>query len=239
MLTNRKAGIALIMLAIPALFYLLLRQGQNHYTLPRFYPQLDSVADQVLLVNKTGPDGVTIQDTAYHTIPDFNLINQDGKPMMGKSLKGKIHIADFFFTRCGTICPKLSSQLSRVQDIFRNIDQVKLVSYSVDPEHDRPEQLREYAKRYEAIPGKWTFLTGSKTDIYRLIQKAYFLPVVDAGVQDASPDETFSHSEKVVLVDKEGIIRGYYDGTDKEDVDRLVLETRVLLDEYKKQQLKK
>ncbi len=234
MFKNRKAGIALVMLAVPALFYLLLRQGENHYTLPRYFPQIDSATDQVLLVKKTRSSGESFQDTLYHTIPDFTLIDQNGAVFDRQSIKGKIHIADFFFTRCGTICPKLSSQLSRVQDIFRNNDQVVLLSYSVDPEHDRPEQLRAYAKRFEAIRGKWTFLTGSKAEIYRLIQKAYFLPVMDSGVSNGDPDETFSHSEKVVLVDKEGIIRGYYDGTDKEDVDRLVLETRVLLDTYKK-----
>ncbi len=235
MLTNRKAGIALVLLAVPALFYLLLRQGQNHYTLPRYFPKIDSTTDQVMFTQMVQPSGKMVRDTAYHTIPDFALTDQDGKPFNRQSIQGKIHIADFFFTRCGTICPKLSSQLNRVQDIFRQNDQIVLISYSVDPEYDTSEYLRAYAKRFEAIPGKWTFLTGSKAEIYRLIQKAYFLPVMDAGVSNGDPDETFSHSEKVVLVDKEGIIRGYYDGTDKEDIDRLVLETRVLLDTYKKQ----
>jgi protein SCO1 len=232
---RQKAGIAIVMLVIPALFYVAIRQGQNHYTLPRFIPRLDSATGQPLMVRKTLADGQAINDTVFNVLPDFSLINQNGQRVTRIMVKDRVHIASFFFTRCGTICPKISSQLTRVQDVFREQPSVVLLSYSVDPENDKPEQLRDYAKKYEAIPGKWTFLTGSKTEIYRLVQKGYFLPVVDAGVSNGNPDETFIHSEKVVLVDKEGVIRGFYDGTDKEDVDRLILETRVLLDGYQKQ----
>jgi protein SCO1 len=233
--TNSKAGIAIFMLAVPALFYLLLRQGQNHYTLPRFFPKIDSSTDQVVLYNRVLASGKILRDTMYNTVANFDLSDQDGCKVNIGTLRGKIHVADFIFTRCGTICPKLSSQLTRVQDIFRQNNQVILVSYSVDPQYDKPKKLKAYAQRFGAIPKKWIFLTGEKTEIYRLIQKSYFLPVMDSGVSNGDPNETFSHSEKVVLVDKEGIIRGYYDGTDKEEVDRLVLEMRVLLDTYKKQ----
>lgn len=182
--------------------------------------------------SQTNSNGAELEDTLYHTVPNFHLIDQDSIPVTNTITKGKIQIADFFFTRCSTICPKLSSQLSRVQDIFRNYPDLVFVSYSVDPENDRPEQLKTYAKKYGAIPGHWYFLTGDKAEIYNLAQKGYFLPAVDSGVSSGNPDETFIHSEKLVLVDKAGVIRGYYDGTDKEDVERLILETRVLMSTY-------
>ena len=230
-----KAGILTAVLLVPAFVYLFLRfSTHNYYTLTRYYPLIDSTTNQPLKGTQVNFTGTKVVDTLFHVIPAFRLINQDGKTVTNSIVKGKIHIADFFFTRCSTICPKLSSQLTRVQDIFRKYNQVVFLSYSVDPEHDRPAQLKVYADKYEAIPGRWYFLTGTKNDIYRLAQKGYYLPAVDAGVSKGNPDETFIHSEKLVLVDKEGIIRGYYDGTDKEDVERLILETRVLMSTYDK-----
>ncbi len=234
---SRKAGILLATLLVPALLYLFLRFGtKNHYVLPRYLPKIDSARSEPLMGNVTQPDGRVIVDTIFNRIPPFRLIDQDNKVVTESVVKGKIYVADFFFTRCGTICPKIASQLTRVQDIFRNNPAIVFLSHTVDPEHDRPEQLKAYARKYEAIPGKWYFLTGSKADIYELALRGYYLPIMDAGVKDGKPDETFIHSEKLVLVDKDGIVRGFYDGTDKEDVDRLVLELRVLLDIYSKQQ---
>ncbi|GAB3501229.1 hypothetical protein GCM10027341_27800 [Spirosoma knui] len=236
MTTSRKAGILLVTLLVPALLYLFLRFGsQNHYVLPRYLPKIDSTKGEPLMGKITLPDGREILDTLYNHIPPFKLIDQDGKVIDQSVVKGKIYVADFFFTRCVSICPKLSSQLTRVQNIFRNNPDIILLSHSVDPEHDQPAQLKAYAQKYEAIPNKWYFLTGPKANIYDLAMHGYYLPAVDAGVKDGDPDETFIHSEKLVLVDKEGIVRGFYDGTDKEDVDRLVLEIRVLLDIYSKQ----
>ncbi|GAB4025978.1 SCO family protein [Spirosoma koreense] len=235
MTATRKAGILLATLLVPALLYLFLRFGtQNHYTLPRYLPKIDSTTGEPLMGKVVQPDGRELTDTIYNHIPPFSLIDQDGRTTNQLIVKDKIYVADFFFTRCGTICPRISSQLTRVQDIFRNDPNLVLLSYTVDPEHDRPAQLKAYAKKYEAIPGKWYFLTGSKVDIYNLAMHGYYLPTVDAGVQAGKPDETFIHSEKLVLVDKQGIVRGFYDGTDKEDVDRLVLEIRVLRDIYNK-----
>ena len=183
----------------------------------------------------TLPDGQKTTDTLYNHIPPFKLIDQDGKTVDQSIVKNKVYVASFFFTRCGTVCPRISSQLTRVQDIFRKNPDIIFLSHSVDPEHDQPAQLKAYAEKYEAIPGKWYFLTGSKADIYNLAMHGYYLPTVDAGVKEGKPDETFIHSEKLVLVDKEGIVRGFYEGTDKEQVDRLVLEIRVLLDIYSKE----
>lgn len=233
---NRKAGTLLIVLLVPALAYILLRGfGQNHYGLRRFIPVIDSTTGQPVIRKQLNDFGQEVEDTVFRTVPGFRLINQDGAITDSSAVNGKIHVAAFFFTRCGTICPKISSELTRVQDVFRERTEIIFLSFSVDPEHDQPEQLKQYAKRYEAIPGKWYFLTGDKAQIYTLAQRGYFLPVVDHGVSYGKPDETFIHSEKLVLVDKVGHIRGFYDGTDKKDVDRLILEMRVLLDIYSKQ----
>ncbi|CCH56341.1 electron transport protein SCO1/SenC [Fibrisoma limi BUZ 3] len=234
--TKWKAGILVATLLVPALLYLFLRFGtQNHYVLPRYLPKIDSTSGEPLMGKVIGPDGTEQTDTLYNHIPPFRLIDQNGKVIDNSVVKDKIYVASFFFTRCGTVCPRISSQLTRVQDIFRDNPNVVFLSHTVDPEHDKPEQLKAYAQKYDAIPGKWYFLTGNKVDIYNLAMRGYYLPAVDAGVKNGNPDETFIHSEKLVLVDKEGIVRGFYDGTDKKDVDRLVLEIRVLLDIYSKQ----
>ena len=226
-----KAGILLTVLVAPALVYLFLRFGtENHFKLPRYLPKIDSTTGEPLMQKMLLPNGREGMDTVYNHIPAWSMIDQNGQTATNDLVKGKVYVADFFFTRCGTICPKLSSQVSRIQRIFKDNGAVQFLSFSVDPEHDKPAKLAEYARKYEAIPGKWYFLTGTKTDIYRLAMKGFYLPAVDAGIMNnRTPDETFVHSEKLVLVDKDGVVRGFYDGTDKEQVERLILEMRVLL----------
>jgi protein SCO1 len=232
-----KAGILIAALVVPALIFLYLKGfGENHYNLSYMIPRIDSTTGNVMMRKNPNPKwNQPEMDTVFHTIPDWTLIDENGVAFSGSSLKGKIYVADFFFTRCGSICPKMSTQLTRVQDVFSKEDEVQLASFSVDPTHDTPEMLREYAKKYDAKAGKWHFFTGTKTQIYPLAVKGYYIPVADASEYDKAvktPDETFIHSEKLILVDKEGHIRGFYDGTDKKDVDRLILEIRVLLKIY-------
>ena len=232
----RKAGILIVTLMVPAFAYITLRAcTQNHYTLPRYIPVIDSTRGEPVMHTITGRNGEQMQDTLYRHVPGFALTDQNGNATTQAVLKGKIHVADFFFTRCGTICPKIQSNLSRVQEIFKERTDLALLSYSVDPQYDGPAQLKAYADKLNAKPGMWYFLTGDKAQIYTLAQRGYFLPVVDHGVSYGKPDETFIHSEKLVLVDKEGIIRGFYDGTDRKDVERLIAEIRVLFDIYSKQ----
>lgn len=234
--TYRKAGTLLLTLVVPAFAYILLRAcTQNHYTLPRYIPVIDSTRGEPVMQTITDKNGDKRQDTLFRHVPGFALIDQNGKPVNQSVTKGKIHVADFFFTRCGTICPKIQLNLSRVQEIFKERNDLVFLSYSVDPENDGPAELKAYANKIGAKPGMWYFLTGDKAQIYHLAQRGYFLPVVDHGVSYGKPDETFIHSEKLVLVDKEGIIRGFYDGTDKKDIDRLIAEIRVLFDIYSKQ----
>ena len=232
-----KAGILIAALVVPALIFLYLKGfGENHYELPYMIPLTDSTTGNVMMKKHQNPRwNEPEMDTVFHSIPNWKLTDENGKDFLGESLKGKIYVADFFFTRCETICPKMSTELTRVQDTFSQNEDVQLASFSVDPTHDTPEMLRVYAKKYDAKAGKWHFLTGTKSQIYPLAIKGYFIPVADASEYDKavkSPDETFIHSEKLILVDKEGHIRGFYDGTDKKDVDRLILEIRVLVKIY-------
>jgi protein SCO1 len=233
-----KAGILVATLIVPVVFFLWLRfNTRNHFELPRYIPKIDSTSGQVVFAERLNTKtGTTFKDTVFHKVPSFSFTDQFGNNVTSALVQNKIHVANFIFTRCGLICPKTTQQLSRVQDQFIDNDEVKLLSYTVDPEYDKPPVLKEYAKKYDAIAGKWYFLTGDKSKLYHQALKGYFLPVSDASVYDKSitnPDEAFIHSEKMVLVDKEGVIRGYYDGTDRKEVDRLLVEIKVLLNNYK------
>ena len=236
----KKVGILLIVLIVPTFIYLGLKlNGTNHYKLPRFIPVIDSTTGEILMKKVEDPKcGQPSTDTVFQTIPRFQLIDQRGKMFDSKVLEGKIYVASFFFTRCSTICPKISFQLSRVRDAFLGQREIQLISLSVDPNHDQPEKLQAYAKRFDADPSQWNFLTGEKSYIYPLVLKGFHVPLADASEYDAAiknPDESFIHSERLVLVDKEGVIRGFYDGTDPKEVDRLILELNVLKSIYTNQ----
>ncbi|MDW7691274.1 SCO family protein [Flammeovirgaceae bacterium SG7u.111] len=165
---------------------------------------------------------------SVHRIPSFSLLNQGGEKVTEKDLEGKVYVADFFFSRCPNICIEMTSQLLRVQEAFENEQDLMIVSHSVDPEHDQPAVLAEYAKEKGIDSNKWQLLTGDKPAIYELARCGYFIT--------AKPSQTlendFIHSDHLVLVDKEKRIRGYYSGTDREEVDRLITEIHVLLHEY-------
>lgn len=196
--------------------YKMIKKGRN---LPIYTPAMinPDLVDQ-------SKQGVT----KNHTIPDFNLINQDGETFTADKLKGKYYVADFFFTTCPTICPDMSTQLLRVQEKYQDHENFMIISHTVQPEIDSPEILKEYANRYEAIPGKWEFLTGDKKVIYNLARKAYFAAVTEG---NGGPDD-FIHTENFVLIDKAKRIRGFYDGTSKESVDQLITDIAILEQEY-------
>jgi len=166
-----------------------------------------------------------VADTTQHYIPEFAFTNQEGKTIGRADMQGKLTIVDFFFTSCPSICPIMSKEMERVNDHFRDDPQVQLMSISIDPEYDTPELLKEYAQKHHAISGKWHFLSGPKLDTYRLARCGFVLPTLDGnGIAD-----NFVHSDKFILVDDLGRIRGYYSGTSREEVDLLMLETKILL----------
>lgn len=166
-----------------------------------------------------------------HQIGDFSFRNQDGKTITLKNIKGKVFVAEYFFTTCGTICPKMNVQMQRVQAAYLNNDELKILSFTVDPDIDTVEQMKMYADGHQAKSGKWHFLTGDKTKLYDLARKSFFVlkPAEAKNLGDAGSD--FIHTNNFVLVDKKLQIRGYYDGTSAREVDKLIKDIQLLLDE--------
>jgi protein SCO1 len=161
-------------------------------------------------------------------VPDFRLTNRDGRTIARADLAGAPWIADFIFTRCPATCPLLTAKLGRFEDSLPSDLDVRLVSFSVDPEHDTPEVLQAYAARYDA-PARWLFLTGEREAIYRLSLEGFHLAVGEPPPDAGERGEPILHSTRFVLVDGEGRIRGYYDGLDDAELDRLRRELDALL----------
>ncbi len=162
-----------------------------------------------------------------HKVLDFELINQNGDTITHRDYENRIYITDFFFTRCQTICPIMTTNMVKLQEAFTNDNDVKLLSISVTPVIDSVLVLRNYANKMGVIDSKWNLTTGNKKHIYKLARQSYFavLDEGDGGEQD------FIHTENFVLVDKKRRIRGYYNGTDLEDIQRLIEDVKLLKSE--------
>ena len=161
----------------------------------------------------------------FNTIPDFQLVERSGQPFRSaESLRGKVWVANFFFTTCPGPCLEMNARMAQVQEaIRRKNDQVRLVSFSVYPEQDTPAALRRYAERFQARPDVWFFLTGDKPTIYDLAHKNFMLGVTDAETGEEKLREgEFVHSTKLALVDRRGVVRGYFDSTSPEAFQRLL-----------------
>lgn len=164
----------------------------------------------------------------YHSIADFKLVNQNGDTITQNTYADKIYVADFFFTTCPSICPVMTANLADVQDEFKDDNEVLLLSHSVTPEIDSVAQLKKYAIEKGVIDQKWNLVTGDKKQIYELARKSY-LAVMDDGDGGAYD---MIHTENFMLIDKERRIRGYYDGTNKEEVEKLIRDIEILKSTY-------
>ena len=162
--------------------------------------------------------------SSYGAVPHFQLINQEGQPFDSARLTGKIWIADFIYTTCPGPCPMISTRMSELQEPLEKTD-VHLVSFSVDPEKDKPEVLRGYAEKLRADPKRWDFLTGPKSTIYKLSHDDFKLAVSDGSDEAGIP----VHSTRMVLVDRHGEIRGYYEATAADAMTKLLADTNHLL----------
>jgi len=180
-------------------------------------------------VNPKLVDESMIHIRRNHKVADFKLINQNGDTITQEDYKDKIYVTDFFFTRCQTICPIMTNNMGKLQEVFKNDNDIKFLSLSVTPEMDSIPILREYADRKGVIDTKWNITTGDKKHIYELARKSYFavLDEGDGGIQD------FIHTENFILVDKKKQIRGFYDGTDSKDIQRLIVDINILKNEFK------
>lgn len=167
--------------------------------------------------------------SAYGSVPGFQLTNQNGQPFGSAQLAGKIWIADFIYTTCPGPCPMISSRMSELQKPLEKTD-VHLVSFSVDPDKDTPEVLRGYAAKLQAEPGRWDFLTGAKSAVFKLSHDGFKLAVSDGSDAQGIP----VHSTRMVLIDRHAQIRGYYDATEPEAITKLLADTNHLLREQPK-----
>ena len=167
--------------------------------------------------------------SSYGSVPEFQLINQDGKNFGSADLRGKIWIADFVYSTCPGPCPMISSRMSELQEPLKNTD-VHLVSFTVDPAKDTPAVLHTYAERLQAEPGRWDFLTGPQSTIYNLSRNGFKLAISDGSDEKGIP----VHSTRMILVDRHGQIRGYYDATEADAVTKIVADTTHLLREQPK-----
>ena len=181
-------------------------------------------------VNPNLVDATLKHITKDHTIADFELTNQNGEIITNNNYKNKIYIADFFFTRCTNICIAMAYNMSELQDFYKNDSDIMFLSHSVTPKIDSVSVLRKYADNKGVIDGKWNVTTGSKKHIYELARKSYFAVIEDG---DGGEDD-FIHTEQFVLIDKERRIRGFYDGTEKKDMEKLKKDVEILKEEYTK-----
>jgi len=161
----------------------------------------------------------------FHRIPEFNLLNQNGKKITEKEVEGQIYVADFFFTSCPGICPKLTSNMSLVQNEFLEDDEILLMSHSVTPNYDSVSVLQKYAMTKGVMTGKWHLLTGDRDHIYELGRNAYF---AEESLGQKKGIDDFLHTENFILVDKNRYIRGIYNGLNKSSVNQLIVDIKTL-----------
>lgn len=190
-------------------------------SLPIYSPSMISkelVAEEIQFVKK------------YHKIKDFSLFNQNGHKITEEDYNNKIYVADFFFTTCPTICPIMTENMGYLQNKLIDNPEILLVSFSVTPEIDSVQQLKKYALEKNVIDSKWNLLTGDKKEIYDLARKSYLVAKNDG---DGGKYDMI-HTENFVLVDKEKRIRGFYDGTNQLEMDKLLNDIRILENSYLK-----
>ena len=234
---SKKALLSLCIVALlPIVSYLIVKTlGENAVTMPKRY-FADTVINKVV-------NGKTVSDTVWHSVQNISLTNQLGSQVSLDDIKGSIIIADFFFTRCPSICPTLTRNMKELQDAMkmkdyrRKIDSsyVRFISFSIDPERDSADELKKYADKYGVNHDTWWFLTGPKKKIYD-----FAFNELKLGLQDGEGiDSNFIHTQKFVLIDKERVVRGYYNGLDSASMSKLAEDlTLLMLEKDKKKKTK-
>lgn len=206
-MTNKfKSGLLIFMLVGPLLFFTLFHLfGTNHYNIPKLYP--------------TGVD--INKDTVYHQIPEFSFVNQHGQKITKEDYKSKLFVVNFFYTSCPTNCPRVTDNIAYLQESFKNHEDVMFLSHSVDTDFDTEQKLKEYADIYKAKKATWNMVSGNKKDIINQASEGYKI--------SSAKNEGFMHSDQLVLIDKNFVIRGYFDGTNEKEVENLLSSIRILL----------
>lgn len=212
--------VLLLMIVVPIAYYYVSRSTQKKLPIINPTDLLPEVVDQELRNKASG-----------HTIQEFEFLNQNGDLINSEQLKGKIWVVEYFFATCSGICPIMNEQMQRVQEAYKTDDNIKLLSFTVDPENDTVEALKIYASNHLALDGKWHFFTGEKIKLYNLARQSFFLlkPAEAKNQGDAGGD--FIHTNNFVLIDSQKRIRGYYDGTNPGEVDELISDIEILNNE--------
>lgn len=186
-----------------------------YYNTPNFTPIFDVSKNDL---NKIVP----------HVLADFSFLNQNGSVITNKTVEGKIHVANFFFTSCGSICPKMTDNMQTISDSFSKDNSVLLLSYSVTPWIDNISVLKKYALNNNITNPNWNLLTGDKSKIYKLARESYF---AEESIGFSKDKSEFLHTEHFILVDKNKRIRGIYNGTLKLEIKQLIADIRTLQNE--------
>ncbi len=216
----KKITVLVLILAVPGfLYYLLTAKGKNRYKPLAFY------GPKVVAKTSHRFHGKDIPDTIYYKVPAFKLTDQDGKPFSEENLKGKIFVASFFYTHCPTVCNTINNNLNYLVGTYWKNKMVYFTSITVDPERDTPGVLKPYLESFKPDSKRWFFLTGDTTSIYGLARKGFLVDALQAGKDD------FIYSDKLILIDQDKHIRGYYSGANTTDVNRLNDEIKVLIAE--------
>ncbi len=217
---NKRAILGLMVAIILPFtgYYIVKYYGESAVHMPHRY-----FFDSVTTVQK---DGKLITDTMWHKVSNMHFTNQLGKAVSLDDLKGKILVFDFFFSRCPSVCPNMARAMKRLQNSFVNSNDsiVQFISVSIDPEHDSVPQLRKFANRYTSNHDSWWFVTGNKKEIYDFV-----LHEIKASVADVNVDTAFIHTENFFLLDKNRIVRGWYNGLDTLQQAKLVRDIPLLL----------
>jgi len=218
---SKKAILALMLAAlIPAISYLLVKfYSDRAVKMPQRY-----FYDSVTVNEKKGK---TIYDTAWHHVKNISFTNQLGHQVSLHDIKGKVIVLDFFFTRCPVTCPNMTKAMKRLQNSFKKKNDtsfVQFISVSVDPLHDSVLQLKKFADKFNVNPDNWWLATGNKKEIYD-----FAFQEIKAGIADTEVDTGFIHTQKFFLIDREKIIRGFYDGLDSTAQQRLVRDIPLLM----------
>lgn len=173
-------------------------------------------------------DGETVIDTIYQKIPDFSFLDQDSVIISNEKMSSQIYVADFFFISCPSICPVMKKQMLRVYNAYQDEPQVAFISHTIDPKHDTIPALKRFQEKLKVDGSKWHFVYGERETVYQLARDGY----MNIAEEDAKAPGGIMHSGYFILVDKQGHIRGAYNGTDETEVNNLIGDIKILLQEY-------
>lgn len=210
--------------------------NDQYYNTPEYRELNDN---RLVIINPTDVNSKLVDSSIAHVaeghvVGDFSFINQLGKEITQKDLEGKIYVVDFFFTTCGSICPKMTRQLERVQKEFNGDLNFKILSHTVNPRIDSVDVMKAYSERFEVNDEQWWFLTGSKEELYKMARKSYLVVPDEKDPDFKHGDESdFIHTENFVLIDPDKRIRGMYDGTNPDEVSEMIKDVYDLKREYK------